>query len=979
MLGLKRLIEGVFFRGPGPKLGPADGQLSDDTNVPKQLTEADLIKANFDSAFYLKKYQDVAAIGVDPMEHYCLYGWHEKRDPSPAFSTAFYIEQNPDVKQLGVNPYFHYLSIGRDEGRSGSPAEPIEELRGEQDAEDLLSDTLLVAPHFDAEFYLANHPEVAEPGLDPVRHYLLEGWKAGFDPSPEFSTRFYLGQNPDVRESGINPFFHYVSIGRDEGRSGTPGEFILPQPAAEAVEEVLPEMAVLAPHFDAEFYRASYPEVAAAGLEPVRHYMLEGWLAGFDPSPKFSTRFYLDSNEDVRSAGVNPFWHFLVAGIEERRPGLPPPAPEPAPKKERFVVDGRDIEYESNTVGPYFDAEFYLSTYPEVAESNLEPLHHFLLDGWQAGFDPNPEFSTKFYLERYGDVRKSGVNPFWHYVVAGRDEGRLVLPPKTTNQDNEGTAPRDLDFEIRTVGPHFDSGFYLSQYPDIAVTGLDPVMHYLRAGWKEGRDPTPDFSTAFYLENSQDIKAAGVNPFFHYIVAGREEGRACRHPGGYKVDQLIKTEPLERNVKRWLRKSGPDHLTDAKDLEEIIVGALSKDRPQLVLSVGHDHYKKISGGVQLCTHREELLAKDYGAVYLQVHPWQSLPRLSHIEEDADTILALILDGQDAGYCKASDLIQAIGNVQSDLMPVRIVIHHMLGLQPEQLAELVQASGSDACWLWLHDFFTICPSYTLQRNGVNYCGAPPLSSNACTLCRFGRERESHQLRMRAFFEAVNVNIISPSSVTLKLWNASSGHKAASTQIIPHVDLAWHKRTNRAIEESDKISIAFVGTAAPHKGWDQFVRLVRLFSGDERYRFVYFGSKKPPVRDVEHVPVHVTAEVPDAMIKAVAEHQIDLVLHWASWPETFSLSTFEALAASSYVITNAISGNVAATVRKRRRGAVLEDTADLEAFFTDGRADEMATALRADRKTREASYELSQMAFAAMFPARGNKAAAGEKLE
>lgn len=71
----------------------------------------------------------------------------------------------------------------------------------------------------------------------------------------------------------------------------------------------------------------------------------------------------------------------------------------------------------------------------------------------------------------------------------------------------------------------FDAAYYLLQNPDIAAAGVDPFLHYLRTGWREGRDPTPTFSTSYYLENHPDVVARGVNPFVHYISKGRAEGR----------------------------------------------------------------------------------------------------------------------------------------------------------------------------------------------------------------------------------------------------------------------------------------------------------------------------------------------------------------------------------------------------------------------------------------------------------------------
>ena len=71
----------------------------------------------FDGEWYLTRNPDVKAAGMDPLEHYLLYGWKEGRDPSPKFGTAFYLRQYPDVLANGMNPLLHYLRHGQSEGR----------------------------------------------------------------------------------------------------------------------------------------------------------------------------------------------------------------------------------------------------------------------------------------------------------------------------------------------------------------------------------------------------------------------------------------------------------------------------------------------------------------------------------------------------------------------------------------------------------------------------------------------------------------------------------------------------------------------------------------------------------------------------------------------------------------------------------------------------------------------------------------------
>jgi len=44
--------------------------------------------------------------------------------------------------------------------------------------------------------------------------------------------------------------------------------------------------------FDADYYRARYPDAAESGLDPVDHYLQVGAAKGYDPSPLFDTGYY---------------------------------------------------------------------------------------------------------------------------------------------------------------------------------------------------------------------------------------------------------------------------------------------------------------------------------------------------------------------------------------------------------------------------------------------------------------------------------------------------------------------------------------------------------------------------------------------------------------------------------------------------------------------------------------------------------------
>jgi GT2 family glycosyltransferase len=75
---------------------------------------------------------------------------------------------------------------------------------------------------FDSDWYLAQYPDVADAGMNPLEHYVIHGVWEGRDPSPFFDSDWYLAQYPDVADAGMNPLEHYVIHGVWEGRDPSP-------------------------------------------------------------------------------------------------------------------------------------------------------------------------------------------------------------------------------------------------------------------------------------------------------------------------------------------------------------------------------------------------------------------------------------------------------------------------------------------------------------------------------------------------------------------------------------------------------------------------------------------------------------------------------------------------------------------------------------------------------------------------------------
>lgn len=85
----------------------------------------------------------------------------------------------------------------------------------------------------------------------------------------------------------------------------------------------------------------------------------------------------------------------------------------------------------------------------------------------------------------------------------------------------------------------FDSEWYRKEFPDVELSGLDPVDHYYKFGAKMGRNPSPSFDSEKYLLHHEDVSKSGLHPFFHYLRYGRKEGRRVISKSDRKLPEQV--------------------------------------------------------------------------------------------------------------------------------------------------------------------------------------------------------------------------------------------------------------------------------------------------------------------------------------------------------------------------------------------------------------------------------------------------------
>jgi O-antigen biosynthesis protein len=90
-----------------------------------------------------------------------------------------------------------------------------------------------------------------------------------------------------------------------------------------------------------------------------------------------------------------------------------------------------------------------------------------------------------------------------------------------------GVWPRTLH-AVRTIrgAGVFDPAWYRSRYADIADFGDGScLVHYCVHGWRERRQPCVWFEASAYLAANPHLDAARINPLLHFVLHGRREGR----------------------------------------------------------------------------------------------------------------------------------------------------------------------------------------------------------------------------------------------------------------------------------------------------------------------------------------------------------------------------------------------------------------------------------------------------------------------
>jgi GT2 family glycosyltransferase len=443
----------------------------------------------FDRAWYSATAGRPDTSEQELLKHYMSQGESEGLWPHPLFSPTWYTAHAKIGAAVRGTALKHFVEKGLGAGLAGVPG-------------------------FDREWYLRRYPDLASWPGPLYGHFVKHGAGERRSPNWLFDPDWYWATYPEARKAP-NVYTHYL---RNWRAGYKPNEY-----------------------FDPIWYAEQHPDAAQ---DPVGHYLDVGARQGLRPSEKFDTDWYFSAYPEARASGRGAFEHFLTIGAA--RGNLPrrstsfraqlhaAPQDGSAPEQPKLVLAPlAERQKDGDAVRFIFDPVFYARQYGGLAD---DAWAHFEKTGSRNHADPSPLFSVEWYATAASRQFANSIEAIEHYLETGAAKGFSPHPLFSPDYYGRisGTPRSSIDLTnflqnrtpaYATTHPLFDPLYYLRCNPDVADAGLNPFIHFLIVGWREGRNPSAYFDVALYLDEQADVKRAGLNPLQHYIVTGSREGR----------------------------------------------------------------------------------------------------------------------------------------------------------------------------------------------------------------------------------------------------------------------------------------------------------------------------------------------------------------------------------------------------------------------------------------------------------------------
>lgn len=708
--------------------------------------------------------------------------------------------------------------------------------------------------------------------------------------------------------------------------------------------------------FDADWYAASYPDVAASGIDPIVHFVLFGGYEGRDPSERFSSRQYLDTYPDVRRSGVNPLLHYLRWGRRELRkirrdeplrptggqaltaPSFTQSAPPMAffhglPTPEKEIADVQVI------IPVYRGYDETLACLASVLTARNVVKHEVVVID---DCSPEPELSAA--LDEIADLGLITLlkNEHNRGFVGTVNRGMTLSESRDVVLLNSDTlvfgdwldrlrAHTRSGDRIATVTPFTNNGTicsfpnFCADNPVASGTRLERIDELAK---KLHRARAMEIPTAvgfcMYIARAA-LREVGI---FDEATFGRgygEENDFCMRAAasGWKHLHALDTfvfhsgeasfgAEASEGKARGLRALQAKHAGYQEKIDRFIAADPAKpsrlalsiacrlDRvPQeTVLCVSHT----LGGGIaRHIRDRKERLARE-STELLVVQP--SVP---------GTLLgALTVEGAPAEEKLLVDLGAGLADVAVALRQLgvrRIELHSTVGWSGkivETVRQLVQQSGATLKVI-LHDYVFLCPQINLIDDTGRYCGEQGVAQ--CRQCL--SKSNAQPLTVHPDFRAGLPDIAAWRGAYAQLLTAANEIAAPSSDtaarfrryfpnlniaVEPHPETLAHIRPLRGRPSSrEPVRIATIGAIGPLKGSQTILKCaLDAREHHKRLRFVVVGYSDIDDR-LRSAGVDITGAYEELDLGGILEAaQPDVIFLPSVWPETYCYALSAAIA-------------------------------------------------------------------------------------
>jgi len=222
----------------------------------------------FDGAWMVGRNPDLPQDTHGALIHWHRHGWRENRWPNPYFDTGYYRSRVQDAAER--DPLLHYIQGGEAAGQRPVPffdpvwyrdtyAVPPDQLCLAHFLRRRFSGQVSPIPEFDSGYYLRANPDVAAAGMDPLEHYLVQGFREDRLPTPGFDLR----RHRRSRLNQTNPLLDLLMARERRGPASTTGDVATEVRRTTTPHPAFEEAAPLPP---GEFTEASYDDSVLTGV-----------------------------------------------------------------------------------------------------------------------------------------------------------------------------------------------------------------------------------------------------------------------------------------------------------------------------------------------------------------------------------------------------------------------------------------------------------------------------------------------------------------------------------------------------------------------------------------------------------------------------------------------------------------------------------------------------------------------------------------